>query len=55
MPVDPEVVHYRLSEGGKDKIVTPYGEVVSCISGVNVKEADGYGYVPHFATCSKKR
>lgn len=41
----------KLEDKGKDKIVTPEGDVVSCISGVNVDEADGYGYISHFATC----
>ncbi len=51
MPVDETFVNYRLEGGGKDRIVTPEGEVVSCTGGVGAGEADGYGYVPHFATC----
>lgn len=51
MPVNEQLINYKLEDKGKDKIVTPEGEVVSCISGVNVDEADGYGYVSHFATC----
>ena len=51
MPVNEQLVNYKLEDKGKDKIVTPEGEVVSCISGVNADEANGYGYVSHFATC----
>ena len=54
MPVDPTFVDYRIVPGGKDRIVTPEGDVVSgeiCISG----KSDGYGYISHFATCSKRR
>lgn len=51
MPVNELLVNYKLENKGKDKIVTPEGAVVSCISGVSVDEADGYGYISHFATC----
>lgn len=51
MPVDETFVNYKLAAGGKDRIVTPTGEVVTCIAGVDVGEADGFGYVSHFATC----
>ncbi|MDE6053237.1 MAG: hypothetical protein K2G55_05645 [Lachnospiraceae bacterium] len=51
MPVNEQLVNYKLEDKGKDKIVTPEGDVVSCISGVDASEADGYGYVSHFATC----
>ena len=51
MPVNEQLVNYKLEDKGKDKIVTPKGDVVSCISGVDVSEADGYGYISHFATC----
>lgn len=51
MPVNEQLVNYKLEDKGKDKIVTPKGDVVSCISGVSVDEADGYGYIYHFSTC----
>ena len=54
MPVDDTFINYRLKEGGKDRIVTPSGRVVACISGVSHEESDGYGYAPHFATCGKR-
>lgn len=51
MPVNEQFVNYKLDPSGKDRIVTPSGDVVACISGVYASEADGYGYVSHFATC----
>lgn len=51
MPVNDLLVNYRLDNEGKDRIVTPAGEVVSCVSGVSADVADGFGYISHFATC----
>lgn len=55
MPVDESFVNYKLSAGGKERIVTPTGDVVACITGVDAREADGFGYVSHFATCPNAR
>ena len=47
--VDQNKVREELA-GGKERIVTPGGDVVAgerCKAG----EADGYGYISHFATC----
>ena len=58
MPVDEKFIRYKITPGGKDKLVTPQGEVVTCISGnenVGVDEIDGYGYVSHFATCTSRK
>ena len=40
MPCDAEPVAYKEVKGGKEKIVTPNGEVIS-----------GIGYIPHWSTC----
>ena len=50
MPCDPAPVYYRIVPGGKDKVVTNRGEVVSCeiVSGADATDA---GYRPHWATC----
>lgn len=49
MPVDPIFVNY--THGGKERIVTPEGDVVAGeICGLGVKP-DGHGYISHFATC----
>lgn len=56
MPCDPEMICYRIPKEGKgsEKIVTQNGLVVSA-DRVLSNEADGIGYVPHFATCGKER
>lgn len=53
MPVDEQFVNFKKESGGKDRIVLPSGDVVACTAGVSVEEADGYGYISHFATCGK--
>lgn len=50
MPCDPAPVYYKAAPGGKDKIVTTRGEVVSCEI-VPGAEATDAGYRPHWATC----
>ena len=54
MPVNPEFVNYKVDRSGKEKIVTPHGDVIAgnkCDS----RDADGYGYISHFATCQKMK
>lgn len=51
MPCDPQFLNYKEVAGGKEKIVTPEGEVVSGITDVPNEAADGFGYISHFATC----
>lgn len=55
MPCDPIMLNYRKENGGKEKIVTQDGEVVSGVTGVSPEEADGIGYISHFATCSQSK
>ena len=53
MPVDPTMISYRKPEAGakaKEKIVTPEGDVV-CADKVSPENAEGFGYISHFATC----
>ena len=52
MPCDPAPVYYKAAPGGKDKIVTTRGEVVSCEI-VPGGEATDAGYRPHWATCTQ--
>lgn len=57
MPVDPTMINYRRPDAGKkaeEKIVTPKGEVVSA-NRASSDEAEGFGYISHFATCKKRR
>lgn len=59
MPVNPTFVNFKNNPGGKDRIVLPSGDVIvlpsgdviACDANVSVEDADGYGYVSHFATC----
>ena len=51
MPCDAEPVLYREKAGAAGKIITPNGMVLSCELDVAPCEADGAGYVSHFATC----
>ena len=40
------------AEDGKEKIVTPNGEVLSGeLVGAGTQDATGVGYISHFATC----
>lgn len=52
MPCDAERVRYWLAPGGRGRIVTDDGVVVSAALDGPDGEADGYGYVSHFATCT---
>lgn len=57
MPVNPELISYCRPEDGtkaKEKIVTQTGEVV-CANKADNSQAEGIGYISHFATCSRKR
>lgn len=50
MPCDPVLIPYR-ADGGKDRIVTHTGKVISGTFEHGDGEFDGYGYISHFATC----
>lgn len=55
MPVNPEVISYRRTTGYKkdaERIVTQTGEVV-CADRVENSQAEGFGYISHFATCKR--
>ena len=57
MPVNPEMISYRRPETGKkatEKLVTETGEVV-CADKVDSSQAEGIGYISHFATCAQIR
>lgn len=52
MPCNPTLVTYKDQQGGKEKIVTPNGEVHSAeIVESGTRNATGIGYISHFATC----
>ena len=52
LPVDPNLINYRVVPGGKERIVTPSGTVIAGEQ-CNPEDADGVGYISHFATCGK--
>ena len=54
MPVDPTPRLYWVKEKGKSRVVTPQGEIFDCEYEDNDSGgmADGYGYTPHYASCS---
>lgn len=57
MPVNTNMISYRRPEAGKkaaERIVTSSGEVVAADK-VDSDQAEGIGYIPHFATCTKRR
>ena len=53
MPCDATPVYYKMDAVGKEKIVTPNGVVVSCEIVTDPNVATGFGFVPHWSTCSK--
>lgn len=48
MPVNNDQVGYNL--GGKDRVVTPNGEVLAAT--ITDQSQTGIGFQPHWATCS---
>lgn len=57
MPVNPQMINYRRPEAGKkaeEKLVTPQGEIVA-VDRTDGRDAEGFGYISHFATCTKRR
>lgn len=50
MPVDPEPVAYKEGVGG-GIVITPEGERIRGGEPFGYEAADGYGYIPHWATC----
>lgn len=51
MPCDAKPIVYRKEPGAKEKVVTPNGEVLSCVLDGPAEEMTGIGYIPHWATC----
>lgn len=51
IPCDPEQRVYWEQPGGKQKIVTPNGMVVSATLEGTPDTATGVGYISHWATC----
>jgi len=57
MPVDPIMISYRRPDAGKkatERVVTFAGDVLAA-DRVDSSQAEGTGYISHFATCTKRR
>ena len=53
MPVDPEMISYKIPEEGEpgtEKLVLPTGEVLTA-NRAEAPDSEGIGYISHFATC----
>lgn len=53
IPCNFSEVDYKLSKDGDTKVVTPNGQVIIAKIVKNFSEADGYGYISHWSTCTK--
>ena len=51
MPCEAPQVMFRAKKGGKERIVTPDGEVLACEIVEDVSRATGVGHIPHWAAC----
>lgn len=52
MPCDTTLINYKLDGNATDNIVTENGNVIRCNArDISPEEADGTGYISHFATC----
>jgi hypothetical protein len=51
MPCDAEQVVYWEKAKAQGKIVTPNGQVLSCVFEGELDKATGVGYIPHWSTC----
>lgn len=54
MPCEKELQLYWVKEGGKERIVSIYGEVFACELEGDPLTASGVGHRPHWATCEAK-
>ena len=53
MPCDPAMVTYWEKPKALGKVVTPNGEILSCVFEGELEKATGAGYISHFSTCPK--
>ena len=51
MPCDPGLIPYWRDNRGKQRIVTPDGEVIACRLEGDPQKITGVGHIPHWATC----
>lgn len=53
LPCDPDPLTYREAAKGRERIVTPNGEVLACEIESDTSKATGIGYKAHWSTCPK--
>lgn len=51
MPCDYDPVMYWQKDKALGKVITPNGEVISCVFDGDMDKATGIGYISHFSTC----
>lgn len=51
IPCDPQPVTYWEKAKALGKVVTPNGEVLSCVFEGDPDKATGLGYISHWSTC----
>lgn len=51
IPCDPQPVTYWEKAKAPGKVVTPHGEVLSCVFEGDPDKATGIGYISHWSTC----
>lgn len=51
MPCNPLGARYLAQPGAPGKIITAYGEVLSCVFVGDGEPLTGIGYVPHWSAC----
>ena len=52
MPCDSTPIYYKIKQGGNTTLMTLSGQVVICETVTDREKADGWGYVPHWSTCT---
>lgn len=53
IPCDFSLTGYINAGHGRQRIVTESGDVISCELTDSRTCAEGYGYIPHWSTCTK--
>ena len=52
LPCDFNPVYYKRTRHGNTKVVLPNGEVITAEIARDHMDAEGYGYTPHWSTCT---
>lgn len=52
IPCNFNPVYYKRTRHGNTKVVLPNGEVITAEIARGYEDAEGYGYIPHWSTCT---